>query len=72
MIEGRDSGSYVAAVRREFPETWLFRPPGSGNLVLAAAGTRVSEEELQRRAAALDAQAAYGFSFQLLLSQLVR
>jgi spermidine synthase len=72
MIEGRDSGSYVAAVRRAFHETLVFRPPGSGNLVVAATEAPVSGEQLSRRAQALDAQGGYGFSFQLLLVQITR
>ena len=52
-----------------FPNAWAFAVPASGNmLVLATAdGAKPTAEELERRAAALDA----GYGFELALSDLV-
>lgn len=71
MIEGRDSAAYVESVRAAFAATRVFRPAGSGNLVVAASAAAVDEPTLRSRAQALDARADYGFSFEGLLEEVI-
>lgn len=68
MIRGRDSDAYVDGIRREFGVIDVYRPAGSGNvIVLASTGTLLHEDELRARAREFDQRGVYGFSFERLL-----
>jgi len=58
--------SDLMAIREAFPSVYLFSVPGTGNLVVIASreGTKLSTEELSRRAAALEEQLPIGLPFQ--------
>jgi spermidine synthase len=74
MIEGRDTASYLDDIRRAFAAVAIYRPTGSGNLVVVAAptGFGVDEQGLRERARALDRRGGFGFSFERVLDERVR
>ncbi|TAN53515.1 MAG: hypothetical protein EPN19_09070 [Betaproteobacteria bacterium] len=68
MIRGRDSDAYVDSIRREFKAIDIYRPAGTGNvIVFAAAEALANEDELRVRARAFDRRGGFGFSFEQLL-----
>lgn len=72
MIAGRDSGSYLESLRGAFPAVDVFRPAGTGNLIVFASprGPLAGEAELRARAKALDQRGGFGFAFADLLGAL--
>lgn len=69
ILGGPDSRRYVDSIRRAFVATDLYRPRGTGNLILfaSAQGPLAGDAELRQRARDLDRRGAYGFSFERLL-----
>ncbi len=68
MIRGRDSDAYVDSIRGEFKAIDVYRPAGTGNLIVfAAAETLANEDALRVRARQFDRRGGYGFSFERLL-----
>jgi spermidine synthase len=69
ILAGPDSHRYVDSVRRAFVATDLYRPRGTGNLILFASahGPLAGEEQLRQRARDLDRRGGHGFSFERLL-----
>ena len=69
ILGGPDSQRYVDSIRRAFAATDLYRPRGTGNLILfaSAEGPLAGEAELRQRAREFDRRLGYGFSFERLL-----
>ena len=69
ILGGPDSQRYVDSIRRAFAATDLYRPRGTGNLILfaSAQGPLPGEAELRQRARDLDRRGGYGFLFERLL-----
>jgi spermidine synthase len=69
MIRGRDSDAYLDGIREAFAAIDVYRPAGTGNLIVFASahGALVDENQLRARAQAFDGRAGYGFSFERLL-----
>lgn len=67
-LAGPDSGRYVDSIRRAFAASDVYRPRGTGNVIVFAALTPLAgEAELRERARAFDRRGGYGFSFERLL-----
>jgi len=56
-------------IRAAFPAVEIFRPLGSGNVIVLGAGSRPADGELRERARALDRRGGHGFSFERLLDE---
>jgi len=69
MIGSADSAAYIRNIRAAFPAVEIFRPLGSGNIIVMGAASQPSESELRERARALDRRGGHGFSFDQLLDQ---
>jgi spermidine synthase len=71
MIQGSDTAAYIDSIRAAFPAVEIFRPVGSGNVIVVGApsGFLPSDAELRERARALDRREQYGFSFERLLDE---
>lgn len=71
MIRGPDAATYIESIRAAFPAVDVFRPKGSGNIVVIGAfsGSRFSDDELRERARSLDRRGDFGFSFERLLDE---
>lgn len=71
MIQGSDTVAYIEIIRAAFPVTDVFRPVGSGNVIVVGAPSRflLSDAELRDRARTLDRRERYGFSFERLLDE---
>ncbi len=69
IIASADSAVYIRNIRTAFPEVEIFRPLGSGNIIVMGAASRPSDSELRERARALDRRGGHGFSFDHLLDQ---
>jgi spermidine synthase len=70
LHEGPSTARDVEAIRAAFPHIEVFRPPGTGNvIVVASAGAMPAEAALVARARALDGRRDHGFSFHRLLDQ---
>jgi spermidine synthase len=71
MLRGSDTPAYIESVRAAFPATAIFRPVGSGNLIVVAvpSGFLPSDAELRERARALDRLERYGFSVERELDE---
>jgi len=69
VIAGRDASDYIDGVRRAFAASDIYRPRGTGNVIVFAApqAPLAGEVELRARARALDRRGGYGFSFERLL-----
>ena len=69
ILGGPDSHRYIGSIRRAFAATDLYRPRGTGNLIVfaSAQGPLAGEAELRQRARDLDRSGDYGFSFERLL-----
>ena len=69
ILPGPDAQRYIDSIRRAFVATDLYRPRGTGNLILfaSAQGPLASEAELRQRAREFDRRPGYGFSFERLL-----
>lgn len=68
VIRGRDSDAYVNGIHNEFGVIDVYRPAGTGNvIVLASSGTLPDEDELRARARQFDRRGVRGFSFERLL-----
>jgi spermidine synthase len=69
ILGGPDSQLYIDSIRRAFAATDLYRPRGTGNLILFASAQEplAGEAELRQRARDLDRGGTYGFSFERLL-----
>jgi len=65
MIAGRDSASYLESLRGAFPAVDVYRPAGTGNMIVFASprDPLASEAELRARARALDRRGGFGFAF---------
>jgi len=71
MIEGSGTAAYINNIRAVFPAVEVFRPGWSSNVVVVGASSvsRLSEDELRKRARVLDRRGGYGFSFERLLDE---
>jgi spermidine synthase len=71
MIQGSDTAAYIDSIRAAFPAVEIFRPVGSGNVIVVGApsGFLLNDGELRERARALDRREQYGFSFERLLDE---
>jgi len=69
LIASGDTATYIRNIRAAFPAVEIFRPLGSGNVIVMGAGTRPSDSELRERARALDRRGGHGFSFERLLDE---
>ena len=71
VIEGTGTNAFIESVRAAFAAVEVFRPGGSGNVVVVGASTgfNLNESELRERARALDRRGNYGFSFERLLGE---
>jgi spermidine synthase len=69
MISGRDSAAYLDGIRIAFAAIDVYRPAGTGNIIVFASahGALAGENELRARAQAFDRRGGYGFSFERLL-----
>ena len=69
ILGGPEAQRYIDSIRGAFAATDLYRPRGTGNLILfaSAQGPLASEADLRQRARDLDRRGAYGFSFERLL-----
>ena len=69
LIARGEEQAYIASICRAFTATELLWTPARGNVIVIAAPSPLpSGGALQERAAALDRQADYGFSFAALVS----
>ena len=68
----RNHDEDVRNIRAAFGQAYVFRVPGLGNVIVVAtmSPSRLSREELQARAAALDETVTAGFSFGELLKSM--
>ncbi len=71
MIRGPDTATFIDSIRAAFPVVDVFRPTGSGNIVVigALAGSQFSDDVLRERAGSLDRRGGFGFSFVRLLDE---
>jgi spermidine synthase len=69
MIASADAAAYIGNIRAAFPAVEIFRPLGSGNIIVMGAGARPADNELRERARALDRRGGHGFSFERLLDE---
>jgi spermidine synthase len=69
VIAGPDAGRYIDSIRRAFAASDIYRPRGTGNLIIFASprAPLAGEAELPERARAFDRRGGYGFSFERLL-----
>ncbi len=69
VLAGRDADGYIRGIREAFPATDLYRPHGTGNLIVFAAprDPLADEAQLRERAREFDRWGGYGFSFERLL-----
>jgi len=74
VLVGSDERGYVASIRRAFAATDVYRPRGTGNVIVFAAphASLAGEAELRERARAFDRRGGYGFSFERVLADLDR
>jgi spermidine synthase len=69
MLRGRDAETWLGSVRQAFAATHVYRPAGTGNLIVFAADRPLpGDDELLVRARAFDRRGGYGFSFEQLLA----
>ena len=69
MIASGDTATYIRNIRAAFPAVEIFRPLGSGNIIVMGAGSRPPDSELRERARSLDRRGGHGFSFDRLLDE---
>ena len=69
MIGSEDTAAYIRNIRAAFPAVDVFRPAGSGNVIVMGAVTRPDAAALRERARALDRRGGFGFSFERLLDE---
>lgn len=71
MIQGSDTAAYIDSIRAALPAVEIFRPVGSGNVIVVGApsGFLLNDGALRERARALDRREQYGFSFERLLDE---
>lgn len=69
MIASGDTATYIRNIRAAFPAVEIFRPLGSGNIIVMGAESRPADSELRERARALDRRGGHGFSFERLLDE---
>jgi spermidine synthase len=68
MIRGRAAETWLDGVRRAFAATHVYRPAGTGNLIVFAADRPLpGGDELLARARTFDRRGGYSFSFERLL-----
>ena len=69
VLVGTDSRRYVDSIRRAFAAADVYRPSGTGNLIVVASaqGPLAAEPDLRRQARELDRRGGYGFSFERVL-----
>ena len=69
VIAGRDASGYLDSIRRAFAATDVYRPRGTGNVLVFAVprAPLAGEAELRERAREFDRRGGYGFSFERLL-----
>lgn len=69
MIAGRDADRYFEGIRGAFAASDVFRPRGTGNMIVFAdpRAPLAGEAELRERAREFDRRGGYGFSFERLL-----
>jgi len=69
VLVGSDERGYVASIRRAFAASDVYRPRGTGNVIVFAASRAplADEAELRERARVLDRRGGYGFSFERVL-----
>ena len=70
-IQGSDTAAYIESIRAAFPATAIFRPAGSGNVIVVGvpSGFLPSDAALRERARALDRREQTGFSFERLFDE---
>ena len=70
VIKGRDSDAYVDKIGKAFGSIDVYRPVGTGNIIVFASADAAlpGEGELRARAQAFDRRGGYGFSFEPLLA----
>ena len=70
LIEGKDTAANIRLIRGAFKTVDVFRSAAAGNvIVVALAAGRPREDELRKRAQALDRRADRGFSFERVLDE---
>jgi spermidine synthase len=71
ILSGPDARRFVGGIRAAFSATEVYRPYGTGNLLVfaSAQGPLAGDPELQQRAREYDRSGKYGFSFARLLDE---
>ena len=69
VISGRDADAYIDGIRKAFAAIDVYRPAGTGNVIVFASADEALPDvnELRARAQTFDQRGGYGFSFERLL-----
>ena len=69
VLAGPDARRYIDSIRSAFAATHVYRPRGTGNIIVFAAPTAplASDAALRERARELDRRGGHGFSFKGVL-----
>ncbi|MGH8673347.1 MAG: spermidine synthase, partial [Burkholderiales bacterium] len=69
VLVGSDARRYIDSIRNAFAAIAVYRPRGTGNLIVfaSAQGPLAGDTELRERARALDRRGGFGFSFERVL-----
>lgn len=71
IIEGPDTAASIASIRAVYEVVDIFRPPWTGNVIVAAlpAGPGPGAAQLRERGRSLDRRGDHGFSFERLVDE---